>query len=88
MIVTPRLKCATRFAKHGLRFGDAEQVFFEPCVTFADARFDSVLDVSFRTRSEFFSQSAASSLQSGRMTVIEVKRFLTTARGLVYCWRI
>ncbi len=28
------------FAKHGLRFEDAEYVFSGPCVTFVDDRFD------------------------------------------------
>ncbi|MGP8247177.1 MAG: BrnT family toxin [Bryobacteraceae bacterium] len=28
------------FAKHGLRFEDAEEVFRGPCVTFEDDRFD------------------------------------------------
>ena len=28
------------FAKHGLDFADAEQVFAGPCVTFEDSRFD------------------------------------------------
>jgi uncharacterized DUF497 family protein len=28
------------FAKHGLDFKDAEQVFAGPCVTFEDSRFD------------------------------------------------
>jgi hypothetical protein len=28
------------FAKHGLKFEDAEQVFSGPCVTFEDDRFD------------------------------------------------
>jgi hypothetical protein len=28
------------FAKHGLSFEDAEQVFAGPCVTFVDDRFD------------------------------------------------
>ena len=28
------------FAKHGLKFEDAEQVFAGPCVTFEDDRFD------------------------------------------------
>jgi len=40
MIVTPRLKCATNFAKHDLRFGGAEQVFLGPCITFVDDPFD------------------------------------------------
>ena len=30
----------TNFAKHGLRFEDAERVFSGPCVTFEDDRFD------------------------------------------------
>jgi uncharacterized DUF497 family protein len=33
-------KNQTNFAKHGLRFEDAEQVFAGPCVTFEDDRFD------------------------------------------------
>jgi uncharacterized DUF497 family protein len=33
-------KNRTNFAKHGLRFEDAERVFSGPCVTFEDDRFD------------------------------------------------
>jgi uncharacterized DUF497 family protein len=33
-------KNRTNFAKHGLDFEDAEQVFTGPCVTFVDDRFD------------------------------------------------
>jgi len=33
-------KNRTNFAKHGLDFNDAEQVFAGPCVTFEDSRFD------------------------------------------------
>jgi len=33
-------KNRANFAKHGLRFEDAERVFSEPCVTFEDDRFD------------------------------------------------
>jgi uncharacterized protein len=33
-------KNRSNFAKHGLRFGDAEQVFSGPCVTFVDDRFE------------------------------------------------
>ena len=33
-------KNGTNFAKHGLKFEDAEQVFSGPCVTFEDDRFD------------------------------------------------
>lgn len=33
-------KNRSNFAKHGLRFEDAEQVFFGPCITFVDDRFD------------------------------------------------
>lgn len=33
-------KNGSNFAKHGLRFEDAEQVFSGPCVTFVDDRFD------------------------------------------------
>ena len=33
-------KNSSNFAKHGLRFEDAEQVFSGPCVTFVDDRFD------------------------------------------------
>lgn len=33
-------KNRTNFAKHGLMFEDAEQVFAGPCVTFEDDRFD------------------------------------------------
>jgi uncharacterized protein len=32
-------KKRTNVAKHGLSFGDAEQVFAGPCVTFEDDRF-------------------------------------------------
>jgi uncharacterized protein len=33
-------KNRSNFAKHGLRFEDAELVFFGPCITFVDDRFD------------------------------------------------
>jgi uncharacterized DUF497 family protein len=33
-------KNRSNFAKHGLSFEDAEQVFSRPCVTFEDDRFD------------------------------------------------
>ena len=33
-------KTRSNFAKHGLDFSDAEQVFAGPCVTFEDSRFD------------------------------------------------
>ena len=33
-------KNRSNFAKHGLRFEDAEAVFSGPCVTFVDDRFD------------------------------------------------
>jgi len=33
-------KNRSNFAKHGLAFEDAEQVFAGPCVTFEDDRFD------------------------------------------------
>jgi uncharacterized DUF497 family protein len=33
-------KNRSNFAKHGLDFEDAEQVFIGPCVTFEDSRFD------------------------------------------------
>jgi hypothetical protein len=33
-------KNRTNFAKHGLNFEDAEQIFSGPCVTFEDDRFD------------------------------------------------
>jgi uncharacterized DUF497 family protein len=33
-------KNRSSFAKHGLDFGDAEQVFAGPCVTFEDGRSD------------------------------------------------
>ncbi len=33
-------KNRSNFAKHGLDFSDAEQVFAGPCVTFEDSRFD------------------------------------------------
>ena len=33
-------KNRNNFAKHGLSFEDAEQVFSGPCVTFLDDRFD------------------------------------------------
>jgi uncharacterized DUF497 family protein len=33
-------KNRSNFAKHGLDFEDAEQVFSGPCVTFEDDRFD------------------------------------------------
>jgi len=33
-------KSRTNFAKHGLKFDDAQQVFSGPCVTFEDDRFD------------------------------------------------
>ena len=33
-------KNRSNFAKHGLDFEDAEQVFTGPCVTFEDSRFD------------------------------------------------
>ena len=33
-------KNRSNFAKHGLRFEDAEQVLSGPCVTFVDDRFD------------------------------------------------
>ena len=33
-------KNRSNFAKHGLDFGDAEQVLAGPCVTFVDSRFD------------------------------------------------
>jgi hypothetical protein len=32
-------KSRSNFAKHGLDFADAEQVFTAPCVTFIDSRF-------------------------------------------------
>jgi uncharacterized DUF497 family protein len=35
-----RAKNRSNFAKHGLSFEDAEQVFAGPCVTFKDNRFD------------------------------------------------
>jgi uncharacterized protein len=35
-----RAKNRSNFAKHGLDFEDAEQVFTGPCVTFEDDRFD------------------------------------------------
>jgi uncharacterized protein len=35
-----RAKKRSNFAKHGLDFEDAEQVFTGPCVTFEDDRFD------------------------------------------------
>jgi uncharacterized DUF497 family protein len=35
-----RAKNRSNFAKHGLSFEDAEQVFARPCVTFEDDRFD------------------------------------------------
>ena len=35
-----KAKNRSNFAKHGLDFGDAEQVFSGPCVTFEDSRFD------------------------------------------------
>jgi uncharacterized protein len=35
-----KAKNRSNFAKHGLDFGDAEQVFAGPCVTFQDGRFD------------------------------------------------
>jgi uncharacterized DUF497 family protein len=34
------VKNRSNFAKHGLRFEDADQVFSGPCVTFVDDRFD------------------------------------------------
>ena len=33
-------KNSSNFAKHGLRFEDAELVFSGPCITFVDDRFD------------------------------------------------
>lgn len=33
-------KSRSNFAKHGLDFADAEQVFTAPCVTFIDSRFE------------------------------------------------
>lgn len=33
-------KSRTNRLKHGLEFGDAEEVFSGPCVTFADERFE------------------------------------------------
>jgi uncharacterized protein len=33
-------KNSSNFAKHGLKFEDAEHVFSGPCVTFVDDRFD------------------------------------------------
>jgi uncharacterized DUF497 family protein len=33
-------KNRSNFAKHGLRFEDAEAVFSGPCITFVDDRFD------------------------------------------------
>jgi len=33
-------KNRSNFAKHGLDFEDAEEVFTGPCVTFEDSRFD------------------------------------------------
>ncbi len=35
-----KAKNRSNFAKHGLAFEDAEQVFAGPCVTFEDDRFD------------------------------------------------
>ena len=35
-----KAKNRSNFAKHGLKFEDAEQVFSGPCVTFEDDRFD------------------------------------------------
>jgi hypothetical protein len=35
-----KAKNRRNFAKHGLAFEDAEQVFAGPCVTFEDDRFD------------------------------------------------
>jgi len=35
-----KAKPRSNFAKHGLAFEDAEQVFAGPCVTFEDDRFD------------------------------------------------
>jgi uncharacterized DUF497 family protein len=35
-----KAKSRKNFAKHGLDFQDAEQVFAGPCVTFEDSRFD------------------------------------------------
>jgi uncharacterized DUF497 family protein len=35
-----KAKNRSNFAKHGLAFEDAEQVFTGPCVTFEDSRFD------------------------------------------------
>jgi len=35
-----KAKNRSNFAKHGLRFEDAEQVFSGQCVTFEDDRFD------------------------------------------------
>ena len=35
-----KAKNRNNFAKHGLSFEDAEQVFSRPCVTFEDDRFD------------------------------------------------
>lgn len=35
-----KAKNRSNFAKHGLDFADAEQVFAGPCVTFVDGRFD------------------------------------------------
>jgi uncharacterized DUF497 family protein len=35
-----KAKNRQNFAKHGLRFEDAEEVFKGPCVTFEDDRFD------------------------------------------------
>jgi hypothetical protein len=35
-----KAKNRSNFAKHGLKFEDADQVFSGPCVTFEDDRFD------------------------------------------------
>jgi len=35
-----KAKNSSNFAKHGLDFEDAEEVFTGPCVTFEDSRFD------------------------------------------------
>lgn len=35
-----KAKNRSNFAKHGLDFRDAEQVFAGPCVTFEDGRFN------------------------------------------------
>ena len=35
-----KAKNRSNFAKHGLDFEDAEEVFTGPCVTFEDSRFD------------------------------------------------